>query len=225
LCVIATGRYASFVEPLLASADKFFLPGHDVDYHVFSDTDFRSRPGVVWHLIRNPKPWPWPTLHRYHIILDVREDEWEDYDYIYYIDADMRCVGGIGDEIFGKIVATEHPGFVGRQANCLTYERRPQSACSVPFGTGERYYAGGFQGGETKHFIAAMLTMQAMIDRDEGKGIVPVWHDESAWNKWIIDHRPDVVLPMAYCAPEHWNREGAKILALGKDVAEMRGAV
>jgi hypothetical protein len=37
LCIIATNGYIDFVDPLLVSADKYFLQGHDVEYHVFTN--------------------------------------------------------------------------------------------------------------------------------------------------------------------------------------------
>ncbi len=36
-------------------------------------------------------------------------------DYLFATDADMRFVGPVGDEILAKLVATQHPGFVGKR--------------------------------------------------------------------------------------------------------------
>lgn len=37
LLVMATGKYTVFLEPLFRSADKFFLPGYERTYFVFTD--------------------------------------------------------------------------------------------------------------------------------------------------------------------------------------------
>ena len=40
-----------------------------------------------------------------------------------------------------------------------------------------------------------------MIDADAAAGIVPRWHDESAWNRYLIDHPPTLTLGCDYCRP------------------------
>ncbi len=37
LCVVATGKYDSYAQDMIASARTFFLKGYDVIYFVFSD--------------------------------------------------------------------------------------------------------------------------------------------------------------------------------------------
>ena len=63
------------------------------------------------------------------------------------MDVDMRIVDKVGDEILGDLVATQHPGMWFKGPDECTYERRPESTAYVPFGDGEKYYAGGFNGG------------------------------------------------------------------------------
>ena len=64
--------------------------------------------------------------------------------------------------------------------------------------------------------------MAAQIDDDASRGITAIWHDESHWNRYLIDHPPEVALPPTYCCPESWSMAGRKILALDKDHAAMR---
>ena len=35
--MIATGKYIDFIAPLIASARKYFLKGHQVTFYVFTD--------------------------------------------------------------------------------------------------------------------------------------------------------------------------------------------
>lgn len=45
-----------------------------------------------------------------------------------------------------------------------------------------------------------------------------VWHDESHWNRYCIDHKPTTILSPSYCYPESWNLPYKKrLLALDKD--------
>ena len=41
----------------------------------------------------------------------------------------MRIEGKVGDEIFGDLVATQHPGFWWKDKEQFSYERRPTIYC------------------------------------------------------------------------------------------------
>jgi histo-blood group ABO system transferase len=68
-----------------------------------------------------------------------------------------------------------------------------------------------------------MTAMREAIDDDLRRGVVAAWHDESHWNRYLVDHPADVVLPPEYCCPESWPLPGRKLLALEKDHAALRG--
>lgn len=218
LCVIATGKYGRFVGPLWESAQRFFLVGHEVRLWLFSD----APPLVPCEWVPTAhRPWPGPTLYRYHTLLEA-ENQLRAMDYVFYCDADMRFVAPVGEEVLGKQVAVLHPGFYGKPACEFTYERRPQSRACIPPGEGNHYYAGGFQGGCTENYLSAARSMRQAIDDDLRRDLVAVWHDESHWNRYCLDHPPSVVLPPAYCCPESWPIPERKLLALDKNHAEIR---
>lgn len=218
LCIIATGGYGRFVGPLWESAQRFFLPGHDVRLVLFSDA---PAPLACEHVATPHRPWPQPTLFRFHTLLEA-EMRLRAFDYLFHCDADMRFVAPVGEEVLGRLVAVLHPGFAGKPAHEFTYERRPQSRAYIPPGEGEHYYAGGFQGGCREEYLAAARTMRQAIDEDLRHGLVAVWHDESHWNRYCLDRPPAVVLPTTYCCPESWPMPGRKLLALDKNHAEIR---
>jgi histo-blood group ABO system transferase len=221
LCVIATGKYTRFLPCLLESAEKFFCRGHDVRLFVFTDSRFRHRAFAIRHLYAPHEPWPGPTLHRYRTLLTA-EAELLACDYIYYVDVDSRFVRPVGEEIFGDLTATIHYGFCESPRREFTYEDRPASRACVRPREGRRYYCGGFQGGRAKPFIEAMLAMDAAIAADERRRIVACWHDESHWNRYLIDHRPAVELSHDYCCPGQWRPETQRIVIVGKNNREMR---
>lgn len=218
LCVVATGKYRRFVGPLWDSARRFFLTGHDVRLLVFSDAPPPVR--CEWVATAH-RPWPGPTLYRYHILLEA-ENRLRACHYVFYCDADMRFVAPVGEEVLGRHVAVLHPGFFAKPACEFTYERRPQSRAYVPPGAGTHYYAGGFQGGRSGDFLCAAKAMRQAIDDDLRQNLVAVWHDESHWNRYCLDRPPSVVLPPTYCCPESWPMPGRKLLALDKNHAELR---
>jgi hypothetical protein len=69
------------------------------------------------------------------------------------------------------------------------------------------YYAGGFQGGKSADFINAMKEMRDMVDEDMMKNYIPIWNDESVWNKYLSEHEPDVVLTPSYIYPDSLIKE------------------
>jgi histo-blood group ABO system transferase len=220
LCVIATGKYLQFVPPLWHSASGLFLPNHRVRLFLFSDQPLELRDCA--NCLTLHRPWPGPTLYRYHSMLAFR-NQLESLDYLYYCDADMRFVGPVGDEVLGNLVATHHPGFYGSDPDAFTYDRNPASQAFVPPGSGRHYYAGGFQGGRADRYLKVMTDLRSRIDDDDRRGVVALWHDESHWNRYLLDSPPDVALSPAYCYPEGRALPlEPKLLALNKNHTDMR---
>jgi histo-blood group ABO system transferase len=226
LISIATGKYVSLLYQLSESARQHLLPGNEVTQLVFSD---RMPPPEV--LMDQAKcfcmphlPWPLVTLLRYHYILGAERYLLDAFDYLFYLDVDMRLVDTVGDEILGDLVAVIHPCFYNRPAREYPFERRPQSTAAIQHLTGtERYYQGSFQGGRTSVWLIAAKTMRDRINKDLDNRVIAVWHDESHWNKVLIETPPTVALPPAYSYPESLGLPfPPKILALDKNHQEIR---
>jgi hypothetical protein len=191
-------RYWSYFKQVVEDCRVNFLPHHNVDYFVWSDMPENYVEGVTI-IPTEPIEWPAPTLMRYHLFLQ-KEEELKDYDYVFYLDADMRVVQKVSDEILGKeLTAAPHPGYVLNSRLIPPYEPNPESAAYIHrlgyLGKDEKgntrfipfYAAGGFQGGKSKLFIKAMKAMKASIDRDFNKNYTAIWNDESHWNKYLWD--------------------------------------
>lgn len=224
LLIIATNKYLRFVDALLKSADRFFMNGHDVTYHVFTDQDYDK--GVV-HKVEH-RPWPSPTLDRFGFFKRYQDEITGDYQF--YIDADCLFVNEVGDEILSDLVAVQHCGYVGERG---TYELRPESTAYIADDEGEMYFGGGFLGGKRDCFFKAVLRLVEMIDEDKSNNLIARHHDESYWNRYLVDNPPTKILSPDYHYPENhdhiygkWRRKGvsyvAKILLLNKDHQEMR---
>lgn len=209
-----------FVEDLWCSALEFFLPSHTRHLFLFSEHTI-DLPDCCCLPIRH-EPWPGPTLHRYRTLVE-HEETLSGMDYLVHCDADMRFVGPIGNEILGELIATVHPGFYHRPLQEFTYERNPRSkACVLPE-DGRRYYAGGFQGGRSARYLEAARCLSQHIEEDDRSGIIAVWHDESHWNRYLIDHPPAVELSPSYCYPEGQRLPFTpRLVAINKDHEELR---
>ena len=160
-----------------------------------------------------PMEWPMPTLMRYHLFLQ-QEEYLQNFDYIFYIDVDMRITDWIGEEILGDgLTAAEHPMYSLRPNYHPPYEPNPESTAFIPRPgkiieeDGRKrfqqiYYAGGFQGGKTDDWIKAMKVMRERIDNDFGINYIARWNDESHWNKYLFEFPPAVVLNPSYIYPD-----------------------
>lgn len=213
LIVIATGRYLSFLEPLLASARRHVV-GLDRVF-VLSDVRPPDDPTVRW-LPWGHLPWPYPTLLRYRAISAYRS-VLQQTDVLLYVDVDMLFVGTFDVSATTGLVAVRHPGFATSSRAQLPYEGDVRSRAFVPPELGTVYVAGGVQGGRAGDYLDACELMASEVQLDLDQGIVPTWHDESVWNAFCARRPPDTLLSVHHCTPEKEAGPETLLLALDKD--------
>jgi len=223
VCIIATNRYKELVPELIDGIKDFFLLKHDIIVHIFTDKLITQslasgRISIEQHIIPS-YAYPYATLFRYKILMDVPQQKYGDY--IFYIDADSRIVSEIGDEILAPVVAVRHPGYFngggtwGDNKLSLSYtypEKR------------KKYYCGGFSGGSNDHYYAISRLLKERIGADEKNGVMAVWHDETHFNQYLSETGGFLELDCSYMMPEPEHKRIAwginnfepKILALEK---------
>jgi hypothetical protein len=200
ICLVATGRYAQFIDPLVHSVRQRFLKPHSLHFFLFTDqkAEFETYPHFSVYEIER-RGFPYDSLYRYRFML-LAENELSDYDFMFYMDADYYVTNAVRDLLLTDkpILATRHlhmlhvpsgstPGLKG------TPDISGKSTASFsPTETMTAYVCGGFQGGRVAAFLQACRTMNDMIQTDEAHGIMPLWHDESIFNRYIQDHTDDV---------------------------------
>lgn len=199
--------YWPYIKDVIEDCNKYFLTdhkdGHQVDFFLWSDIPDATYGATVYPT--EPVQWPLPTLMRYHLFLQ-QEEKLAEYDYIFYMDADMRVVAPIGNEILGEgLTAAQHPMYALRPHYQAPYEPNTDSAAFIHRPV--HYYAGGFQGGTAKEFIKAMKAMKKNIDKDFMKNYTARWNDESHWNKYLFDNPPVIVLSPSYIYPDSLIKE------------------
>lgn len=213
LMVCVNQPYWPFAKDVIEDCQKFFLPGHQVDYFLWSDLPEGTNYGATV-FPTDPVSWPYPTLMRYHLFLQ-QEELLKEYDYLFYIDTDMRVVDVVGDEILGQgLTMAEHPMYSLRKEYIPPYEPNSASQAYIPrLGAviedhgkpwfKPLYAAGGFQGGKSADFISAMKVMKEGIDKDLGNNYIALWNDESHWNKYLYGYAGHlVVLSPSYIYPD-----------------------
>jgi len=221
MLLIATNNYKSFLQPLIESADRFFLKGYDVEYFIFTDdADLCPRSCRPINIEKiNHREWPWMTLGRYGIFT-AASCELSKMDYLYYCDADMLFVGDVGAEILSPLTATTHPGFCGGRG---VPETNPSSTAYVSPSEDMIYFAGGFNGGSSSEYLKMAGVLSRNILTDQERGITAIWHDESHLNRYLINSPPTKILDPGYCYPESRNLPYTRrLLALDKDHSKIR---
>ena len=233
ILLISTGNYGIFLQPLIASIDKYFFINDNIEIYLFSDKKHDIKKSDRINIKRigiEHKPFPYPTLHRYKYFTQAAYII--NSDFLFYLDVDMLIVGSIGGGILPNglntcgLVATLHPGFYkGGGSWC----ENPQSLAFMPKELHNKYYAGGFQGGKTGEYLAACKIMAENIEIDEKNGIIANWHDESHWNAYLSNREAKELTP-EYCMVEErhlrvaWGIDSLspKIIALKKNHDVMR---
>jgi hypothetical protein len=200
---ICTGNYDVFFEDFYTSAERNFLHGHKKRYFVFTDGKIPQSENIV--RVDQPKlGWPFDTMFRFKMFNSVRDKL--DGEYVFFFNANAKVLSSVGDEVLPGIendylMGVEHPGYRLSNNYEYPYERRPESNVYMPYGSGKDYFQGFFNGGRTQEFMNMSSLLEDKIDYDVKRGIIPVWHDESALN-WYYSQKNPLKLPMSYAYPE-----------------------
>jgi len=222
LVVIATGRYTSFVPAFTDNARRYVNDLTRIFVLSENPEIGRAAPDVEW-LPWGHLPWPYPTLLRYHAMVAYRQ-RLETVDRLVYMDVDMRIEQACDFSTIDGIFAVRHPGYLDARPAGLPFERRPESQLYWQPTASSTYLCGAVQGGAATAYLDASRQMSVWIDADLANGLIPVWHDESAWNRWCAEHTPDLVLPHTYCWPQWKTGDTPIIVALDKNHAYFRAA-
>ena len=196
---IATGCYIIFWPEFYQSAEKNFLPEYEKHYYVFTDDDLKNKPENVTRIYRKWHGFPDDTQDRYEMFLSI-EKELKKYDYIYYLNANAKVVGEVGEEILPTrkqgimVVCSPELCRTKVRAN-YPYETNPKSTAYIAPDEGVEYVQGGFVGGRTKSFLQMSHTLQKNIQIDKQNGIKAIWDDESHLNRYIIGKEVLIMQP------------------------------
>jgi hypothetical protein len=208
---ICTGKYSIFWEDFFTSSEKFFLPGLEKTYFVFTDASdlIYSDKQNVKIIYTEKKGWPYDTLMRYHDFVSVKA-QLEKCDYLFFFNANALFVDIINKEEFlpddhpSGIVGVLHPGYFNVPPKKFPYEKEQRkSTAFIKRGEGKHYYAGGINGGKTNSFLQLSETLQNNIQKDLDNNLIAVWHDESHINRYFLDNPPKTLSP-SYVYPEDW---------------------
>lgn len=204
LFVTATGKYIEFLPKLFKSIEKYFFVGHKVSIVLFTDAETipHTRINVIENKVEKT-PFPFASMNRCKYYAAYVAKNTQKFDYCYAIDADAYFADFVNKSLLFESVAVRHCAFVNIKG---TFETNPNSACFIPEDYNGAYLGGGFYGGAEFDFYLTNKMMNQYIEQDQQNGITPIWHDESALNRFFYEHKPQMLLSPSYHFPE-WNRD------------------
>jgi hypothetical protein len=199
IITIATGKYDIFIDDLVESCEKYFLPGNGKKYFVFTDSDTIKNEDPIVRIQQNKLGWPFDTMKRFHMFCSI-ESQLIDFDYVFFMNANMKIISTVGTAILdlsgtSGIIATLHPGFYSQPKDHYPLERNRNSCFYVPFGSEKNYYQGCFNGGKRNEFLRMSRELMDKLDMDLSNNIIPIWHDESAMNWYLLERNVKVLDP------------------------------
>nr|XP_036863698.1 globoside alpha-1,3-N-acetylgalactosaminyltransferase 1 isoform X7 [Manis javanica] len=206
LTVFAVGKYTSFVQPFLESAEQFFMQGYWVCYYIFTDSPAAiprvplgpGRRLSVLHIQKNSR-WEEISTRQMEIIgQHIAETAHREVDYVFSVNVDMVFRNPWGPETLGHLVAAIHPGYYSVPRHQFPYERRPSSTAFVADSEGDFYYGGAVFGGRVASVYEFTRGCYMAILTDKANGIIAAWQEESHLNRSFISHKPSKVLSPEY---------------------------
>lgn len=212
---IFLGKYIKFFESFISSCDKNFLSDLNKHYVIFTDASEDSilnstavknlstaaKVTVIPELKRG---WPYDSMLRFRMFNDAITSLQLRADYCFFMNANSNFVSQVSDEtlpIDVDIVCVHHPAFYTYDSSFVPYERRPQSNFCISDDDGKYYVQGCYFGGKFDPFMRMSLELSSLIDDDTSRGIIPVWHDESALN-WYVSTKDILLMHPGYAYPE-----------------------
>jgi hypothetical protein len=221
--VIATNKYVNFLPDLIKSIDEFIFAKSKILVIVHTNSNIEginSGSGRI-KILKNEiehEPWPYTTLKRFHYF-NKAKSLIEKSNYSFYIDADSLFIGDIKEEFIPAegMIGTIHPCLFSGNG---TPERNPDSKAFISHSENNRYFCGGFFGGDSKSFLETSEKISSNIDEDLSKGIIAIWHDESHINRFFFDNPPSLVLEPPFAVAESLTQtmDSSKVLFLDKNL-------
>ena len=234
---IGTGNYINYLEQLIVSIEKYFLPHYRKIYFISTDQEEKAhnickKLNITNYIKKiNRKGFPLDTLYRYKYLLEFDIIVEMLCDTLYYIDIDMKINETIDTEILPTptkvLIGVKHPGYAFGDNKKGDPETNPKSTAYIdPEKYLDCYIAGGFNGGITHYFLKMAKYIQHNIDIDKSNDIIAKWHDESYLNKYFNENSSKfMILSPDYCYPENYYQSiPAKpiIIALDKNHNQVR---
>lgn len=213
---IGIGKYACFWPRFYETCEKNFVTLAVKHYFVFTDKDESISGERVCVFHQDDMGWPCNSLLRFKMFCRI-EDKLRDFDYLFFFNSNILIVKPVlpedilpFDEDFSAVCVEDNP-------EKMSFEPRPASAAFVPKGEANYYFAGGLNGGKCKAYLDLINSCNKIVDTDIQNGIMPLWHDESVLNRYLLGKRVKIMY-RDMMKPANWKKpRNAKIILRKKE--------
>lgn len=223
---IATGHYAQWFDLNYKTIEFYLFPECEKHYFLFSDAIFCEKYHNVTYIRKEWEEWPSPALSKFELPLTIA-GMLKDYDYTFFINADFYMTAPLHSSLLPDIVSGEwliavFEQYNGRDSDTLGFERRYISNAYIPYGTKNiPYVQGAFYLAATFEYLHMCSVSAMWYKADSMNGIMPVWHDESYLNKYLLTRKVKRLPPGAFDAVI-WANKPAAMFNHNKDYRFIR---
>lgn len=226
IIIICTGVYNIFWDGFYESVNDNFCVESIKNFYLFTDSvDLMAskHPTNVHVQMIEDQGWVLNVMRRSELFLSIA-DQLTKNDFVFNLNSNYLAISPIRElEILPTaddewLCSLCFDLYLEADPDTFTYDRNPKSGAYIPFGTGEYYFQGGFYGGRTTEFLKMSRCIKELTDEDISKKIVPIFHDESYLNRYLVDRHPRII-GTSYAKVEHWNYNGVvKGILLDKEI-------
>lgn len=144
-------------------------------------------------------PWPIVALMKFKYILDSINEVYgkAKFTHVFYFNSNIEFIKEVPEEVFlhDKLIAVHNCGWdhLGHDPLKFTYGKPvdERSLAHIPTNDYE-YVQSSVFGGPIDHMIDVCITCHNWTERDLAHNLIPCFHDESYWNKYVVQN-PDLV--------------------------------
>lgn len=185
---IGIGRYVCFWPDFFKSCEEKLVTEAEKRYYVFTDQEGQIEPHErvkVYH--QDDMGWPLNSLFRFKMFNRIK-DQLTDNDYLFFFNSNAKVMLPV---TAADILPDEedYSALCMATDNQLGHETRKESAVSVQPGETRYYFSGALNGGKCKAYLELISACNDLADTDLRNGIMPIWHDESVVNKFLVGKR------------------------------------
>lgn len=213
---IGIGQYACFWPEFYESCEKNFVTGAMKQYFVFTDKDYITPKNNIEVFHQDDMGWPCNSLLRFKMFSRI-EGKLQNYDFLFFFNSNAKIIRPVSsedilpiDEDFSALCIEDNP-------EKMSFESRPVSAAYVSKNEANYYFSGALNGGKCKAYLKLIKSCDQIVNTDIQNGIMPLWHDESVLNRYLLGKRVKIMY-RDMGKPANWKKPtNAKIILRRKE--------
>lgn len=219
---IGLGKYIMFWREFYESLNKYFCVGIEKHFFAFSDApEEHFTQENVTHIKWEKKGWPHDSECRFKCILSIA-DTLVQYDYVCFANANLYATKPIMPyEVLPRFGFENWTCMMNPYHDTLPLEKLPvdrqyNSSAFMRIGWCKLYIQAGFYIATPYAMFDMAQTCQRMLDVNTENGYVARWHDESYFNKYIVNYPKRLIGREMINAEEFLENEKPPLVLINK---------